>query len=97
NWQVDLATRSVVALVLDTTQPAEDDRARLYVDGVLQPLDLSMQPLLPLPANDTIVIGASDYVCVGNRFSGGRTLQGAIYYAAYYGAALTEAELRDNA
>jgi len=50
-----------------------------------------------LVVNDTIAVAASQFLCIGNRFVGGRTPMGRISYAAMYASALTPSEIQANA
>ncbi len=90
-WFHDLAAagRVVVTLVYDALAVGTD-RARLYVDGVLLPLD---RATTDEPAPDAIDLGAASQLCIGNRTPGARSPRGVIHYAAVYDRALTDEEI----
>jgi hypothetical protein len=93
-WPVNLAAvgRSVFHLVYDSTQPVEDDRARLYLNGTfVLPSSTS-----PPQANDPILLSDVPYVALGNR-DFDSSIQGAVFYAAVYARPLTDDEILHNA
>lgn len=95
NWpfDFDMRNRAVVHLVIDTTQPLESDRVRLFVNGV--GVEAQAGGSLP-PLNEEFQVGGRDFA-IGNRANGSRSAQGMIFYAATYGCALTDAEVANNA
>lgn len=97
-WDFDMvaAGRLVMHVVIDTTQPALEDRMRLWIDGV-QAVDLMNPPVTmePPSQNDPIPIGDDRIFNLGNRGDLERPLTGVIYYLALYNVAMTDAE-RDN-
>ncbi len=93
NWPFDfaLSDRAVVHLVIDTAQPDEANRVRMFVDGVA----VAATSGLP-PQDQTFQVGGRSYA-IGNRANGSRSPQGLIYYAASYACALSDAEVAHNA
>jgi hypothetical protein len=85
--------RVVLHLVLDATQPATADRARLFVDGVEVAAVVSTPPL----PDETIVLAADNHFVLGNREIGMRSFVGVLYYSAMYSDALTDLEVQNNA
>lgn len=85
--------RIVVHAVLDTTLATAGNRTRLYVDGAEIANTGGFDPL----HNDTIAIGMSSSYVLGNRAIGDRSFQGTLHYGALYSAALTPAEIANNA
>jgi hypothetical protein len=85
-----LSSRTVVHLVVDTSLASATDRARLFVDGNLATVDAP--PTLVQSA--TIGVATADLDIGG--FDGATSLQGTIYYAAIYAAALTPTEISHN-
>jgi hypothetical protein len=94
-WQVAdlaLAGRSVVHFVLDTPNADNQERGRLYVDGVRQ-----SATIVGTNQNEAVTVGAGRYLVIGNRESGSRTARGTVHYAAIYTSTLTDAEIASNA
>lgn len=93
-WQsLDLSTRKVVHMVLDTTGATADARVQLYVNGQGATLGTFTPPV----QNKTIELtAASDALTLGNDPDGGRSFQGVLYYAALYNMALTAGEIANN-
>ena len=94
-WVVDLLAlgRAVFHVVLDSSLPLEDDRLKLYVDGVLQPTPTGTLPNL----GQTIVFQSTDTFVLGNRAAGDRSFEGELYYCAAYAVALTPTAVQNNA
>lgn len=96
DWPLTLIgrERTVLHLVLDTSQAAPADRVRLYADGVLQP-----NPGLAAPdQNEAInILSTNTFYVLGNKTSGGSSIAGTIFYAAMYSTALDPAEVDHNA
>lgn len=84
--------RAVLHLVVDTTKGNSADRVRFYVDGALQPSIGGTAPM----QNATIALTTGMSLCLGNRDSEGRSINGAIYYAALYERAFSGAEIDKN-
>ncbi len=88
--------RVVLHAVVDTSASAVEDRTRLYLNGVRIPLD-SFNDAIEPAQGAPLVLEPQSSLGVGNRAIGGRSPEGAIFYAAYYGRALSEEELEHNA
>jgi hypothetical protein len=87
---VDLSRgRTILHVVVDTAAAA--DRATLHVDGAL--IARSTGDFAP---DAMLAFGANDYFTLGNVEGSPRSFTGAIYYAAVYGAALSESEIANN-
>jgi hypothetical protein len=84
--------RAVIHLVVDTTAMNSADRTRLYVDGVLQTASGGTQP----PQDNTMNMGTGRWICLGNRETQGRSLDGILYYAAVYANALSTMDIAAN-
>lgn len=89
SWNVDLPRvgRAVFHVVLDTTA-AEDDRVRLYVDGVEQEVVKGDWP----SDGETIDFHNDSELVLGNRRpnEGERSFRGSLYYAALYATAFSQ-------
>ncbi len=85
--------RGVFHMVVDVTQSAPEDRARLYVNGANLPNVQNVFAAQGMP----ITIGDMRHLVIGNREIGERTPQGTIFYAAIYNVALDDAEVAQNA
>jgi hypothetical protein len=93
---LDGAGRVVLHVVVDSSQVAEEDRIRLYRDGVEQGnAAVPSSTIVPVPLNQ--VFDATNSVLVlGNRPAGDRQLDGALYYFALYAAAFGQDEIDAN-
>jgi hypothetical protein len=94
-WEHDFdpAERFVVHTVFDSNRANPSDRASLYLNGVLLPASSgATYPEL----GDTLALTGAEAAAIGNRLIGGRSIRGTIFYAAYYGAALTERTILDH-
>lgn len=87
------AGRFVLHAVYDTAQATPEERARFYVNGGR----LQSFGTTPPDLNDAISIPADQDIAIGNRESGGRSINGTIYYAAVYSDALTDDDILQNA
>lgn len=101
SWDVRIPERAVVHGVLDTTvQEPAAARLRLYVNGApaprLTPAGGYCAEDARLPDVDAALdlLPEGRHFVLGNRESGGRTFAGALYYAALYARALTDAEIQ---
>ncbi|AKT42393.1 LamG-like jellyroll fold domain-containing protein [Chondromyces crocatus] len=95
-WAVDLSTRQVVHLVVETSAP-EVERVRLYVNGSHVPGEAGVAGVTPPSANEPLSLQASDALVLGNAFVGGASFQGVLHYAAVYDEALDEPRLAAHA
>jgi hypothetical protein len=95
-WNIGLTGlgRVVVHVVLDTNQVTPADRARLYLDGVVQ-ADISGATPPALGAGIELATGR--HYVLGNREVGGRTFMGTLYYAALYTSALDASTVQHHA
>lgn len=85
--------RSVVHLVVDASQAALEDRARLFIDGVEQAATVSSGP----GAGETITLPGGESLVLGNEPNSFRSMDGTLFYAAIYDVALDETEITTNA
>jgi len=93
-WDVTLGIRTVLTVVVDTTQVTDTDRVKLYVDGTLVNQDRSSPPTVNTP----IMIPGNRSLSLGNSPNeDGRSIEGRIYYAALYENALTQEQAKQNA
>ncbi len=94
-WVLDGAAqgRVVYTFVYDSSQPVASDRIRMFMNGGL--VAASGAAVLIAP-NQGLMLGDAT-LCIGNRPIGARSLDGGIYYAAFYETALSDSELILNA
>ena len=85
--------RMVLHTVLDTTQVAPEDRARIYVNGGLLPSFDTTVPAL----DEVLNLMTGRDIAIGNREIGGRSIEGTIFYFALYDEALTAGQIEQNA
>ncbi|WP_156338755.1 hypothetical protein [Chondromyces crocatus] len=95
-WPVNLHTagRIVLHVVLDTTKATDSERVTLYRNG--SALSPEGTPTWP-GENERLNLTGTNSLALGNRPSGGRSIQGTLYYAAVYMRALTSNEVESNA
>jgi hypothetical protein len=95
-WNLNLAGRgrTVLHLVLDTTQGNDEERVLLYVDGVEQQ---SAGSVPPARDEEITFLTLEPSHVLGNSPDGGRGILGTIFYAAMYSTALDAAEVAHNA
>lgn len=96
--QIALAagTRTVIHVVIDTTQAVNVNRVRVYFDGVDQG-DPSTTGIMA--QNDTLTVPTAYDLIAFNRESSGafeRSWDGRLHYAALYAAAFTQADVTNN-
>jgi len=93
-WNTDFASlgRVILHVVIDSTAPTPSDRVRLYLNGALQ----SASGGTPPAQNENIALGPSKWISLGNNEGETRALSGALYYAALYAGAMSEAEITSN-
>jgi hypothetical protein len=88
--------RVVLHVVVDSSQVAEEDRIRLYRDGVEQGnAAVPSSTIVPVPLNQ-IFDATGSVLVLGNRAAGDRQLDGALYYFALYATALSQDEIDTN-
>lgn len=92
NLNLSLLGRAVFHLVYDSSEPVEEDRARLYIDGMYVMPSSSSPPAM----NEPIELSKVPYVALGNRDAEG-SIQGAVFYAALYARTLGDDEIMHNA
>ncbi len=94
-WDIGatLFERRVVHAVLDTTALAPEDRVRMFIDG--QPVAPVMES--PPEQGQGIDLAIGRHYVLGNREIGGRSFQGAMFYAALYETALSVEDIQGNA
>ncbi|WP_050432063.1 LamG-like jellyroll fold domain-containing protein [Chondromyces crocatus] len=95
-WPVNLHTagRIVLHVVLDTTKATDSERVTLYRNG--SALSPEGTPTWP-GENERLNLTGTNSLALGNRPSGGRSIQGTLHYAAVYMRALTPNEVESNA
>jgi hypothetical protein len=89
-----LATINTIRFDIDTTQAAEDDRCKLYVDNVLIPPSGAAR--LPLNAALYFNPALSHDFNIGNTSDRTRNIQGQIYYAELFTGTSTTQERLDS-
>jgi hypothetical protein len=86
-------TRTIFHIVIDTTQGVENDRVKIYENGILAVIDsYDSNPV----QNDTFNFGANASLYMFNRAGGGRAIDGIIFYAALYSSAFSQADVTNN-
>jgi len=85
--------RSVIHVVVDSTQPNPDDRAVLYVNGVV----VSSSQAVTLPLDATLLLSSDGSLSVGNRAEISRSPAGTIHYAAIYEQSFSQARVTAHA
>ncbi len=88
--------RFVAHAVVDTRRVIDTERVRLYVDGV-ERTDSTPNVTPILNQGIVIPVAPDEFLGVGNREIGGRTIEGTIYYVAIYETALSATEVANNA
>lgn len=91
-WPMPAAGRHVIHLVVDV-MAADGSRTRLFVDGV----EVAPGGLDEMNQGDALSVTNGEHVHIGNTLSEGRSIEGIIFYAGLYNAALTEPEIAGNA
>jgi hypothetical protein len=86
--------RTVIHAVYDSQRDDPLERIRIFQDGVLLTRQADGRPNAEL--NEDLFIDASQILVVGNRDNGQRSIEGTIFYAALYRAALDEEEIANN-
>ncbi|MBL4940926.1 MAG: hypothetical protein JKY81_04610 [Colwellia sp.] len=83
----------VIAIVVDTTQAAEADRTKVYYDNVLKTRATGDT----IAQNSTLdnVNSTNRSMCLGNRPSQNRNVDGALYYFELFTGQLTATEVED--
>jgi hypothetical protein len=85
--------RMVLHLVFDTTRVDAQQRIELFKNGGVVAKNASAPPT----QNSTVGLGSGDEIMIGNRQSSDRSIQGTIFYVAYYNVALDALEIANNA
>jgi len=94
SWPVNFsAGRQVLHAVLDTSQPTVATRLQVYVNGTL----VAPSASTTCPAADQGLDPSQSTYSIGSRTDSAASIQGTIFYAALYSAALTPAEVATNA
>lgn len=93
DWPAMPTGRHVFTITVDVTNPVAEERLKLYIDGAEGPANIG----LGLSGTEAVAIALDSLLCIGNRAAAGRGLVGRVYYAAYYAAPLTPAEVGANA
>lgn len=90
-------TRRTYHCVVDTTQAAAEERMRFYIDGsFFDFLSLATTP----PSGQTLALQSQiELILLNRQASGpsyGRSIDGTVFYAAYYNVAFEEARASDH-
>ena len=85
--------RMVLHLVFDSTQVDSATRIELFKNSALVPKTTSSPPA----QGQQVGLGGSDDLVIGNRQQADRSIQGTIFYVAYYNVALSSEEISTNA
>jgi hypothetical protein len=85
--------RMVLHLVFDSTRATESERIELFKNGSALTKTTSSPPVL----NRTVGLGGGDKLMIGNSPGQNRSIQGTIFYVAYYNEALDATEIANNA
>jgi hypothetical protein len=98
-WPTDYRdnTRHVFHLVYDATEPDEEARVRLYVDGELKGGGEPVRRDWPGRDEGLDFGGEGLRLSVLNRDDGNRALNGSVYYYAVYTGVLTDDEIATDA
>lgn len=92
-WVLDVGTREVWHIVVDTTQTTEANRVSVYKNGV----SYVSTTTAALPLNSTLVLDDQHTLIALNRPTPfGTSLNGVLFYAAIYAAAFTATNVADN-
>lgn len=85
-------SRHVYHLVVDTAEPDQEDRQRLYVDGQLAAVTVEegLVQMAPVALTSASVFG------IGNRDIGQRSIAGRVHYVAIYDEAMSPAAILHN-
>jgi hypothetical protein len=86
--------RVVLHVVMDSTLGASSERARLYIDGALQPPAGAIPPLAMGAAVD---VPSDGYFSLGNRDPADQSFAGSMHYAALYDVAMSQARIATHA
>lgn len=89
---VNQGQRMVLHLVYDSNESAEE-RIQLYKNGTLVPKTASSPP----QPGQAVGLGGSDKLIFGNAPNQDRSIQGTIFYVAYYNAAFDAGKVANNA
>jgi hypothetical protein len=84
--------RMVLHLVYDTTLQVATSRIELFRDAMLLVKTTGSAPT----QNSQVGLGGSDDLMIGNRQNQDRSINGTIFYVAYYDVALTPTEIATN-
>lgn len=95
SWLINFGNvaRSVFHLAVDTTDANPLNRVRFYIDGKQQMPSISLPPA----QNMAFTFVGTESICLGNRDTQGRSMDGVLYYAALYADALTDVDIAKNA
>lgn len=85
--------RMVLHLVFDSTRSDPETRIELFKNGMPVAKTTSSPPGL----NQNVGLGGGDDLVIGNRQNEDRSIEGTIFYVAYYKVALDGVEISNNA
>ena len=85
--------RMVLHLVFDTTRTMPNERIELFRNGVNIAKTTGSAPNI----NSEVSLGSSDDFVIGNNQNEDRSIEGTIFYVAYYDVALSSTEITTNA
>ncbi len=87
-----LGAEHIIHVVFDTTESTQGDRAKLYIDNVLQsPTTTQIESGSALATQN-----ANISFSLGNRPTGNREINGAVWYAEIFTGKLTTDEISDS-
>jgi hypothetical protein len=87
--------RVVLHAVLDTSLPTQDERMKLYLNGVLVDPAVDPVPVYPTP-NEVIAFVGDEAFALGNRLINDRSIEGTLFYGAYYTVAFSAEQVANN-
>ncbi|MFN0245348.1 MAG: LamG-like jellyroll fold domain-containing protein [Kofleriaceae bacterium] len=88
----NMQQRMVLHLVYDTSLQNANSRIELFRDGSMLVKTTGSVPM----QNTEVNLGSSDALMIGNRQNQDRSINGTIFYVAYYDVALTATEIMTN-
>lgn len=83
--------KRIIHGIVDSTEAVGADRCKMYVNNVLQTASEGVIPLNAAP-----IVDATRSLEVGNRGDGIRSIDGKIYFLAFYDRALTPQEVSES-
>jgi len=94
-WNVMLDSKLVLHLVIATGQNKPADRVALFVNGTKAAKTATVTK--PPAKNEGLQLLTGRHLALGNRESGARSLEGDLFYVAFYKTALSNNQVHNNA